>query len=100
MSARYGITFVLLTESSQPAYGLQRLLNTLAEARRQGLNGELLWQILPSPYLQVDSKPLMPAERHKETLQRIRQSIKETGSEKWVQPLEIVREFPQKFRDF
>ena len=100
VSARYGIKFVLLSESGQPAHGLQCLFNALADARQQGLDGEKLWQILPSPYLQVDGKPLLPLERHKETLTRIRQNIIEADAEVWAQRLADDEQERQKLREF
>ncbi len=100
VSPRYGISFSLLSESGQPAYGLQRLFNALAGARQQGMEGESLWQILPSPYLQVDGKPLLPVERHKETLQRIRQSIAEREIERWLQRLALDEKLAQKLKEF
>jgi ATP-dependent helicase/DNAse subunit B len=102
VSARYGIDFALLSEGGQPAHGLQRLLSALAEVRQQGLDGERLWQILPSPYLQVDGKPLLPLEleRHKETLTRIRQNIIETDAEVWAQRLTDDERERQKLREF
>ena len=102
VSARYGINFVLLSESGQPAHGLQRLFSALTEVRQRGLDGERLWQILPSPYLQVDGKPLLPLEleRHKETLTRIRQNIIETDAEVWAQRLADDERERQKLREF
>lgn len=100
VSARYRIPFVLLTEKGQPAHGLQQLFNALAEARLQGFDGEKLWQILPSPYLQVGGEPFLPAERHKETLQRIRQGIAEADIDRWTQRLAFDEKFVQKLRKF
>ncbi len=100
MSARYGIPYVLLSESGQPAHGLQQLLSAFAEAKRRGFDGELLWQILPSPYLQVDGKPLLPVERHEETLKRIRENIAETDTQYWVGELGFDGRFSQKLGEF
>ena len=100
VSARYGIEFALLSESGQPSHGLQRLFSALAEVRQQGLSGERLWQILPSPYLQVDGKPLLPLERHRETLTRIRQNIIEADAEVWAQRLADDEQERQKLREF
>lgn len=100
VSARYGVRFSLLSESGEPAYGLQRLLIAIAQARKQGLDGERLWQILPSPYLQVDGEPLLPIERQKETLKLIRQNIVETDIERWVERLSDNGKFAQRLREF
>lgn len=101
ISARYGVPFAMRTESGQPAHGLQRLFRALAEACRQGLDGARLWQLLPSPYLQVNGEPLLPPERHKEVLQRIRQNLVETDLEHWAQQLAGGDEGrAQQFREF
>ncbi|MCX7967951.1 MAG: exodeoxyribonuclease V subunit gamma [Armatimonadetes bacterium] len=102
VSVKFGIPFSLLSENGEIVYGLQRLFNSVAEARRRGLNGEMLWQILPSPYLQIEGKPLLPAKSEdlKEVLKRIRENIVETDIEQWVQRLAGDEQFAPKLREF
>ncbi len=87
VSARYKVPFVIVGEHGRPAYGLTQLLWSIADACRNGWNGETLWRIIPSPYLrhfQSPDEPLLPPHQHAPLLSSVRQRLAETGAERWV----------------
>jgi ATP-dependent helicase/DNAse subunit B len=83
VSARYEIPLRFVGEQQRPAWGLRQLLWAIAEARRSNLDGMRLWQLLPSPYLHSRGKPLLPPNKHREVLERLRKSWVQTGAEAW-----------------
>ena len=83
VSARYKIPLDFVGGQPRPAWGLRQLLWTIAEAKRNGLDGACLWQLLPSPYLRSDGKPLLPPNKHAKVLGLLRQSLAQTRAEEW-----------------
>lgn len=87
VSARYEVPFVIVGENERPAYSLIQLLWSIADARRNGLSGETLWRVIPSPYLrhfQSPDEPLLPTHWHAPLLSLVRQRLAETGAMRWT----------------
>ena len=83
VSARYEIPLNFIGELRRPAWGLRQLLWAVAEARRNGLDGAHLWQLLPSPYWRSDGDPLLPADHQAKALSLLRQFWAQTGAKAW-----------------
>ncbi|MGQ9520457.1 MAG: PD-(D/E)XK nuclease family protein [Candidatus Fervidibacter sp.] len=85
---RYGISFTVLGEKTKRHEWLTNLLWAIWEARRSNWRGEALWQLLPSPYLcdpADPQKPLLTEDKHCALISLVRQSLFESGSEKWLE---------------
>lgn len=96
VSARYGVPYRSVTEATRPHRALTKLLWAIWQVRRTGGVGEILWQLLPSPYLtnphlsteRTEEEPknsfaLLPEQWHRQFLDCVRQHLAGSGSKRW-----------------